>query len=104
MRVGDIVKLVWLDTGLVMHDATLEEAKNTELMDVTIWGEVAHIDRRKVVIMQEIGRGDVGLFGIVARGAIKEVTVLEPAKTGNDTLDSLTVSGWNESGVTYLDS
>ena len=104
MRVGDIVKLVWFDTGLLCHDMTLEEAKDSELMDVTLYGEVAHVDRRKVVIIQEKGRGDVGTFGIVARGAIKEVTILEPARPNlEESLDGdLTVSGWNDSGITYF--
>lgn len=100
MKVGDVVKLTWLDTGLMLHDVSLDEACEAELCEVVIYGEVAHIDSRKVVIIQEIGRpATTGTFGLVARGAIKEVILLEPATTAGpnaETKDSLIVTGWED--------
>lgn len=80
MEVGDVVELTWLDSGLALHNATEEEAIAASLCEVTVYGKVVACDSKRVVLAQEVNRGDVGTYGVVLRGCVVRVTVLRPAK------------------------
>ena len=78
MRVNDIVRVVWTDSGLGCCDCAESEAISHDLVDVTSYGRLAAKDRRRLVVEHEVGRGGVGHYTVILRACVVSVTVLVP--------------------------
>ena len=80
MQVNDILKVVWLDSGLGCADMTEADACAAQLVEVTSYGRLAAIDSRRLVIEHEVGRGEVGHYTVILRGCLLSYTTLREGK------------------------
>lgn len=73
---GDVVEIVWLDSGLRLDESTEDEARHAKLHLVTVWGRVVYADDEQVCLAQEVDQDGKGQYGVVQTSCIQSVGVL----------------------------
>ena len=84
MKVGDVVCIRWLDSGLRASAMALEEALTEELHVVTAYGQVVFLDEDRVVVAHDLGPEGHGDFGVIWVPCIQSAVVLR-----EDVVDSI---------------
>jgi len=77
---GDLVEIVWLDSGLKLDHASEDDARRAKLHTVTYWGRVVYADDEQVCLAQEVNEDGQGQYGIVQTACIQRVRVLSPGE------------------------
>lgn len=97
---GDVVELVWLDSGLRLMGASEDEARQASLALVRLWGRVVCADEEQIVLAQEVDEDDtVGQYGIVWTPCVKEIRWLREGPSLTETLEDIVESVESQSST-----
>ena len=92
MKVGDYVRVQWLDSGRRMPGSTRQEALAVDFVRPFAYGQVMHYDETHLLLAHEIDDDGVnGDFGLIWSESIVKAEVLTPAAEGSSTAADLFV-------------